>query len=355
MKLENLHVGMAIKNYGELCRLLGVEQKKGGSKKFQIKELERYFRFHTEGQKIVVDEVYSVVAKKIDKRKMVSPNAKYVNELSIAIMDYLASRVDGEQEANHEFMTSLDLFEKTGMVNEQYRPLIHNIGQLESLLKSSNIEEDDISDFLERATKKMREILKSTLRSLERRSLIAFRVCHLLVNRTKIDNVEVVTSKRVTTEDEETIIREMKREIAREMGFNVDDIDGSIEGRVYSSMRSKEFNSRLNRRIRKHFHCNSVYTGWKIDFHKNIVGTVAHYKQKQEELDRAVALLNRNVDEAIDEQARSIYEENLREAEKQLEEVWGESSKMTTKKYQKLKENWLENQFLCTDFFIKPL
>ena len=60
MNIENLKVGQVIKNYKVLCELLGQEIKTSNSKKSQLKEWERYFRYHKEGQKIIIDEIFKI-------------------------------------------------------------------------------------------------------------------------------------------------------------------------------------------------------------------------------------------------------------------------------------------------------
>lgn len=69
MNIENLNEGQVIKNYKELCLLLNQEIKTSNSKKAQIKEWERYFKFHKEGQKIIIDEIYENILDINDGRK----------------------------------------------------------------------------------------------------------------------------------------------------------------------------------------------------------------------------------------------------------------------------------------------
>ena len=68
MKIENLHEGMVIKNYGELCKLLEIERTGGSSKRAQLKELDTYCSYHTQGHKIIIDEIYKERKKKVDNR-----------------------------------------------------------------------------------------------------------------------------------------------------------------------------------------------------------------------------------------------------------------------------------------------
>ena len=55
MNVENLCEGLIIKNYKELCVLLGIKVTGGDSKKSQLKDLERYCKYHKEGNKFIID------------------------------------------------------------------------------------------------------------------------------------------------------------------------------------------------------------------------------------------------------------------------------------------------------------
>ena len=68
MNLENLEL-KTYKNYKELCVVLEEPIKGGKSKQLQMKDFERYFEFHKEGNKIVIDNIFSEEKEKIDMRK----------------------------------------------------------------------------------------------------------------------------------------------------------------------------------------------------------------------------------------------------------------------------------------------
>lgn len=87
MKIENLHEGMVIKNYKELCKLLEIKVAPGGNSKIsQFKELDTYCSYHKEGQKIVIDEIYSERKKKLDYR-VLNKETKYPN-FKVPVEDY---------------------------------------------------------------------------------------------------------------------------------------------------------------------------------------------------------------------------------------------------------------------------
>ena len=60
MKLENLEVGMKIKNYKKLCELMEEPEKSGASKRAQVSEWERYVSFERQGNAFIVKEIRDV-------------------------------------------------------------------------------------------------------------------------------------------------------------------------------------------------------------------------------------------------------------------------------------------------------
>lgn len=68
MQIENLIEGMVLKNYRQLCEVLGEKIKGGKSKTLQLKELERFIKYRKEGNKFVIEEVFETPKEKIDNR-----------------------------------------------------------------------------------------------------------------------------------------------------------------------------------------------------------------------------------------------------------------------------------------------
>lgn len=109
MKFNKLEQGQVFKNYIELCEFLGEKQKTGKSRQLQLKDWERYFVSHKDGQKIIIDSVYSVPLEKEDKRKITTPqNARkhqvtYYKYIDLAL---LQSIVDKCENINSEYIVS---------------------------------------------------------------------------------------------------------------------------------------------------------------------------------------------------------------------------------------------------------
>ena len=68
MKIENLKEGLIVKNYKEMCLLLGEEERTGNSKISQLKEWKRHFGFYKEGNKFIITEIYDEPKNKEDGR-----------------------------------------------------------------------------------------------------------------------------------------------------------------------------------------------------------------------------------------------------------------------------------------------
>lgn len=58
MNLEKIYVGMEVKNYPEMCILLGEEILAGNSKRAQNNNWKRFFRWEKKGQKFIIAEIY---------------------------------------------------------------------------------------------------------------------------------------------------------------------------------------------------------------------------------------------------------------------------------------------------------
>lgn len=83
---SGLTVGRVFKNYKELCEFMRWKVTTGESKKAQMKELDTICKWHKEGNKIVVDEVFAEVKNKEDGR---SKNNIYIDSAEALIIHNL--------------------------------------------------------------------------------------------------------------------------------------------------------------------------------------------------------------------------------------------------------------------------
>ena len=77
LNVSGLSIGMTVKNYKVLCRLLGQETTTGKAKQYQLKNFERYFAWEKAGQKFVIVDIHNPPLEKIDLRKLGNNTGHY--------------------------------------------------------------------------------------------------------------------------------------------------------------------------------------------------------------------------------------------------------------------------------------
>ncbi len=108
MDLDNLKNDMIVKNYKEMCLILGEETMEGNSRKAQIKEWERHFDYERQGNKYIIKEVYSTPLP-----KDFSDNDVYTKYVQVILMKHLKEQGSGE-------FTMKQLLQLCGFVNQYW-------------------------------------------------------------------------------------------------------------------------------------------------------------------------------------------------------------------------------------------
>lgn len=114
--MVNLQTGQVFKNYKELCGKLNEPVKTGKSKQIQLLDFERYFTYHKDGNKFIIDEVFPEPLPKIDNRvNNGGNNTKYDTLMDDIVIDILLNE---ECEISASFT---DMFRKyIPLITEEY-------------------------------------------------------------------------------------------------------------------------------------------------------------------------------------------------------------------------------------------
>lgn len=88
---SGLIIGLVVKNYKELCKILGEEVKNGKSKKLQLKNWERFFAWEKQGQRFIIVDIYDTPLPKEDLRKK-GNNSIYKNYIELILLQYLSKQ-----------------------------------------------------------------------------------------------------------------------------------------------------------------------------------------------------------------------------------------------------------------------
>ena len=126
--MNKLEVGQIFKNYKAVCEWLEIKPTTGTAKIAQIKEFERYCKYHKEGQKFIIDEVYTEPLDKVDNRGK-DGNSKYYNDIEITLLYLL-------QQQKHKILTISNgkALEIMNMINKNFRVVKDNIEKSSEIL-----------------------------------------------------------------------------------------------------------------------------------------------------------------------------------------------------------------------------
>lgn len=217
MKIENLKVGMVIKNYKELCKTLEVEEKKSGSKKYQLKDFERYFKYHKEGNKFIIDEIFDTVLPVIDGRGK-NPNSHgnnhigkpvFKNDLEIIITDIIATEYQSKTTLDKNInIPKSYMFFNSCMANKDYLNLYN---MMEKVSKDEDIPLVTIDNFYNTSRTKMTKNMERALNGLKNQGLIHWEY------RLSVKTIQ--NQHRLATEQEINLIKTIEVKVLQDMGY----------------------------------------------------------------------------------------------------------------------------------------
>lgn len=222
MQISKLHQGMILKNYKALCEVLEIEPKKSGSNSYkaQFKELERYVKYHKEGQKIIIDEILSEVKAKMDNRanNKGGNNVIYANDIEVLLMDTLIQTTDQQKELGRVGFSKSYLYLRLGLVNDNYKPTSDKVLQLSDAL---NVPYQAINECYNTTNGKLWNTVKSGLNAMRNKALINWDFGYNMVFKKDITDIKsyVNDSIRVASIDDRELIRSCELRALKEMNI----------------------------------------------------------------------------------------------------------------------------------------
>ena len=280
MNVERLKEGQEIKNYKVLCELLNEPVKVGKSKQLQLKDFKRYFDFHKEGQKIIIDEIFNEEKEKVDMRgKQDNNTPKYVENIELNIIGELLTKgTDGKYVVGRGV-----LLRNVGLTNTNYSYCKRRQDKLASYLE---IKKEVVNDYYNCVDSMLVGNLEKALKNLSNRKLIQLNstllICKNVItdvtyeHTTKIDEFDeeieivkpVVQSDVIytqATDDERKLILTTESKVLIEMGFEkLTD--------VFLRNKLKEYYNKCYKAIRKEIKdINFYFQAYDIIFDFNIL------------------------------------------------------------------------------------
>jgi len=196
-----------IKNYKELCAVLDEKMAVGGSKKYQLKEFERFFKYHKSGNKFIIDEIYNNPLEKIETRGGANNVTEYTKIIENLILDLLFQGGNTKQGFGMVFLSKNQLLKEFHMINDNY---VYCKRRILKLSKFMNIDKETVEEWYDLNDDMLERNLQQALKSLENQSLatwsreitIAEAIPMAEIMR---DGTEVIKRKYIDQYDEEQI------------------------------------------------------------------------------------------------------------------------------------------------------
>lgn len=205
MQIEKLKVGKVLKNYKELCEVLGIKVTTGTSKMAQFKDLERYCKYHKEGNKIIIDEIYSKELEKVDKRTLGNNNnqARCIRYLLLNLL----SAYKIEKNEVKGFSKGL-LLRKLYMANENYITAKTSRKQYAQALEVDEMAINECFDYIENNSI---SAIRKAIATLRSQSILGYKYSFSWVDHKNIVHHCITL--------EENFIHLMEEEVMNEMNI----------------------------------------------------------------------------------------------------------------------------------------
>lgn len=304
---SRLELGMVVKNYREMCRILNEQVCEGNSKKAQLKEWARYFLWEKKGQKFIILDIYDEPLPKDDGRANKNIYATYIEVILVKI---LAKQKNSKDPF---YFTTNQMWKLLGMINNNYKNI--SLDELNDRIPEYDVKPFDVKKFYQRCNQRLRDILFSSLDRLESRALIKYDKEVVIVFYDE-DNHKI--SLPANDQQKKKILK-AERKTLLDMGLE-------SKQHVYASFKDTEFFERMNAYLQEWYGWEYVFNRIKINYNKSdILDTVykdeMNLKKEFEEMKLQRLGLNDKVVEALYKNARIMAENKHKKSDQEYQEA----------------------------------
>ncbi|MEA5008760.1 hypothetical protein [Clostridium tyrobutyricum] len=332
---QELYVKQIINNYKELCRLCGLPIKAGKSKQLQLKELARYFRWHKDGNKFVIDEIYSNPLPKVDNRSK-SKSAR--NNVYGKYIDPILLKYFTDIDIKTIHLTTNTIAELVGLINKNYshasskNEKFYNYCKKDIKHKFSNLEFNICSvwDIFGTVKGRLKDTIRYSLKRLQEKGYIKFKETYLLSYKFTI---------RSTTDTEDMIIEKIDKKVCEKLY-----IEKKNKLQYNDRLRNKYYIA-IDKQVREQIgDVDMVYRGYEINICKD---KIIENQTIEQDMERLKIELNQIFINRIIDKITDIHKQNLLKPK-----IWGTINSCTNIKtkatYLRQQESYLQySKYIC--------
>lgn len=304
---SGLELGMVVKNYREMCRILNEQICGGDSKKAQLKEWARYFLWEKKGQKFIILDIYDEPLPKEDGR---ANRNIYVQYIEVILMKILAKQRDSKTPF---YITTNQMWKLLGMINNNYKNI--SLDELNDRIPDYKVTSFDMNKFYQRCNQRLRKILFSSLDRLQGKALIKYDIEIVIVY---MDEHNEVVYEPANDEQTKCVLKAERKAL----------LDMKLETirQVYAKFKDTEFFSRMNTYLQEWYGWEYSFNRIKINYNKSDVLATVHkdeikLKNDFEEMKLQRLGLNDRVVEALYKNAQVMAENKHKQAEHEYQEA----------------------------------
>lgn len=352
-----------IKNYKIMCQLIGEEECTGNSKKAQINRWKRYFEFHKEGQKFVIDEIYDEPFPTDDARKR--REGLYVKYIELLLLEFLSKQVDYKVTLGNK-----EMYRILGMTNDRYdirnrmgsakaneilRQTIMNNEDKFAFTNSPKISNFDINNFYFRAEQKLNRILYSALRSMKNRFLIDYKKVNIIAEYDDDEDSQYL-NYRESNAYEDKIILEAKNKIIKEMGMGYDNMT-----EIMLRYKCDDFYEKFNKYVKEEYGWEKCYPQLRVVYIDDIAKQIPLKEEEIKKLsiedkrtrlnEEIIKCLNTQAEKKYKEAEARFFEYECDKAEAEENGEWGKYNPFEREPFM-YKSDYVEIQIALTDYLL---
>lgn len=261
-------VGDTIKNYGEMCEILGEKKVGGNSKIAQLDSWRLFFEWEKEGYSFVITKV--LTPHFIRSSELKKNTKKYYEDMQKILLSMLRSEVFLNNGEAH-YVSKSALIKAVGLSNDNY---FYFFGNQDKLVDSEKYKESSVEDFYTRSYNMFKRDVRNILDSLKNRALIDFSETYVVSPLLETENREYSNVKRLELGNRSRFKKEMAREatdeevsLITESRFIILTAMGLKDMRqVYMYNRKEEFQEKFDDYLFKQHRIANVYRAYKIWF-----------------------------------------------------------------------------------------
>ncbi|WP_406542436.1 hypothetical protein [Clostridium ljungdahlii] len=276
MNTSKLELNKEYKNYKVLCIILEEKIKNGKSKKLQLQDWSRYFKYHKIGNKFIIDEIYDTPKEKIDNRKGHSGKNKNSRNNCIygGSVDIILSYYFKNTSNAIIYKTTNQLAVQAGLINRNYSSAFsnkHNFFKYST--KDTELNSTAGFDFFSFCKGSLKDIIRKSLQRLYSLKYIIFEETYLLSYQYEV---------RRATEEEIQIIENIEQQVLKDM-----QIDNKNKLQYNDKLRKRYYDKINNLAMDKIDNLDVLYIGYKITINKDNIPDEKHdIQQLREELNK---------------------------------------------------------------------